>query len=715
MVAVQDALFSAQWYRVAALKPRMRSNVVTHRHYYRGAVWYVVGAKTNKSHLRINASAYYLFTQFDGERPVEAVWQSALSVLKDDAPSQDEVLRLLHALFDAAVIDFQSEADVDQLFDDQLRKEARETRSRYWNPLFLRFALFDPNRLAARLLRLSGWAFTRAAFNAWLLLVASSVVAAAYAWPDLKDELAANLASRATPLLVFLVFPVMKLLHELGHAVATKRWGGDVNELGVALVVLMPIPYVDASDSASFSGKYRRMAVAAAGIVVETTLACFALYAWLLVDPGLVRDIAFTVLLTGTVSSVLFNANPLLKFDGYYVLSDAIEIPNLASRSNRYLLYLVKRYLLGLRQTSPVTARGERRWFIGYGVLSMVYRASLTVAICLFVATKYFFIGIGIAIWALVAQVGVPVARGFKFLLTDPRLGDRRVRANAAAAGCALAIAAALLFVPLSNATHARGVVWPVDDAVIRARADCFVEELLVANGAYVDVGTELVRCDTALLEAEAANLRAEQLAARAAVYAAKDRAERAIEQSELDKVGELLANAEQKLRKATLVSSTRGIFFAPEATNIVGNYFAQGEVIAYVLDEGNLSIRTMLAQERAALVGDRLGSVEVRLLRTPGAVRRSTIVRRVPAATHTLVTAALGIDASGDLALDSDDADGVRLERAAFEIELELPPDFRRSLVGEAVEVRFDHGTASAADLLYRQLRLLFLRRFGV
>ena len=715
MVAVQDSLFSSHWYRVAGLRPRVRSNVVANRHYYRGAVWYVVGAKTNKSQLRINASAYYVFAQLDGARTVEAVWQSALAVLKENAPSQDEVLRLLGHWFDAALIDFQRETDIDELFDEHLRKETRATRARFWNPLFLRFALFDPNLLAERLLCWCGWAFTRAAFNGWLLLVLSGAVAVAYAWPELKGELAASLASRTTPLLIWIVFPIMKLLHELGHAVAVKRWGGDVNELGIALLVLMPVPYVDASDSASFSGKHRRMVVAGAGIVVETTLACLGLGVWLLVEPGLVREIAFSVLLTGAASSLLFNANPLLKFDGYYVLSDFIEIPNLASRSGRYLLYVAKRRLFGLPETSPVTAPGEKLWFIGYGLLSVVYRLTLTIGICLFVASKYFVIGVGIAIWALVSQVGLPVARGLKFLVADPRLRDRRLRANGLVAGCAVTLAAAMLFLPLSNATHARGVVWPIDDAVIRAGADCFVEDVLVANGAYVEKGTKLARCDTVLLEAEAAHLKAEQLAAHAAVYAAKDRAERTIKRRELDKIAELLANAEEKLGKATLVSSTQGIFFAPKGRDLVGSYFGQGEVIAYVLNDQNLSIRTMLAQERVALVGDRLGNVEVRLLRAPGTVQRSTIVRRIPAATETLVTPALGVRAGRDLALDADDPDGLRLEQAAFELELELPVEFRNSLVGEAVDVRFDHGTASAADLLYRQLRLLFLRRFGV
>ena len=123
---MDQSLFSNQWYRVANLCPRIRSNVETHRHYYRGMPWYIIGAKSSKSHLRINKSAYYIFTQFNGEKSVEDIWQSALGVLKDDAPSQDEVIQILSSLFNNSLIDFQKLSDVDQMFDNHRRKKIQE-------------------------------------------------------------------------------------------------------------------------------------------------------------------------------------------------------------------------------------------------------------------------------------------------------------------------------------------------------------------------------------------------------------------------------------------------------------------------------------------------------------------------------------------------------------------------------------------------------------
>src|SRR6266700_3652649 len=114
-------------------------------------------------------------------------------------------------------------------------------------------------------------------------------------------------------------------------------------------LVFMPVPYVDASSSASFREKWRRALVGSAGIIVELLLASFALFVWLDAEEGLVRGFAYNVMLIGGISTVLFNGNPLLRFDGYYVLADLLEIPNLADRSKKYIGHLLIRYIFGVK------------------------------------------------------------------------------------------------------------------------------------------------------------------------------------------------------------------------------------------------------------------------------------------------------------------------------------------------------------------------------
>ena len=711
---MSESLFSKQWYRVSGLRPQIKNHVVVRRHYYRREVWYVVSTKTNPTHMRINGPAYYLFKQFNGERTVDEVWNASLAALNDDAPTQDEVVGLLSELFDATAVDFQQQSDVDQLFDNHRAQQSRSAKSKHMNPLFMRFSVFDPDKLVQRMLPLFQGLFSRGMLIFWLLLCATSLVVAAYVASDIGRALSEDLTTTRNLVIMWFVFPIMKLLHEFAHALAVRRWGGEVHEFGVALLVLLPVPYVDASESAGFANKYRRMAVAGAGIVVESMLACLALLLWVAVEPGLVRDIAFNVMLTGSVSCLLFNGNPLLKFDSYYVLSDAIEIPALASRSTRYLQYLIQRYAFGMVVRSPVTAEGERAWLVGYGLLATVYRITLSFAICLFVASEYFFIGVALAIWAGFTQLIMPLIKGLRFIVVDERLRTHRWRANALVMLVLAAFVGITGFMKLPHVTETRGVVWPVDDAMIRAGTDCLVEEMLVTNGDIVEPGARILLCDTTLLQSEVAQLRAELLAARAAVYATRDRVERNMRKNEVQTAEELLAKAQQKLEKTTIISSTTGALFVPNETNLVGRFFRQGELVGYLLSDENISIRSMLEQERIALLGDNFDAVEVMTLSRPR-FHASHIVRRMPAATEQLVSPALGTLGGGDLAMRNEEDQGPRLREPAFELEIALPTELKASLVGEALRVRFDHGSESLALQFYRQIQLLLLRRFNV
>ncbi|MFK8013808.1 MAG: hypothetical protein AB8G17_00025 [Gammaproteobacteria bacterium] len=711
---MHDPLFSQQWYRVRALAPRVRPDTINSRHIYRGQTWFVLKGLGGGS-VRINAPAHQVLSEFDGERNVGEIWETSLVSLGDDAPTQDEMIQLLGDLFDASILDFEHTSDLDQLFVNRSDRSSAESKSRYGNPLFMRFALFNPNKLALALLPYSGWFFSRAVFALWLMAMVIAAVTVVYTWGPLTQSVTTDLVTSRGLLILWFVFPLMKLVHEMAHAVAVRRFGGEVHEGGIAMLVLLPVPYVDASDSGRFPNKYHRMTVASAGILIETTLACIGLAVWLIVEPGLVRDIALNVFVTGSVSSLLFNGNPLLKFDAYYVLADALEMPNLAARASRYPIYLLQRYVLRLDVRSPAIAPGERRWLLSYGVIAALYRLFLAFAICLYVASKFFFVGIVLAMWALVAQLGKPLWTLSRFLLFDPRIVQQRWRVNTLAALCASLIAFGLFVVQVPHVTAVRGVIWPTEQAVVRSRSDCFVDAVLTANGRYVPVDAPLIRCKDAREEATLAGLRADYLIARAALDASRDRVDRQLYRSELRLASDLLDQAEERNRRSIVTSDVGGEVYFPADNRLTGRYLKQGAVIGYVLNRDHIAIRTLLPQERIELLDDTLESVDVRRLRGAGIVEATSIVRRVPAATDRLAIAALGDQGGGDLMMRADDQESAILARPAFELELTLPPVFVDTLIGEPVELRFSHGSASTATILYRKLQLLLLSQFHV
>jgi putative peptide zinc metalloprotease protein len=348
---MSETLFSSYWYRVADLRPRLRGHAGLHRQEVRGEPWYVLQDTSTGRNLRLSPAGWWICGLMDGTRSVQEIWDATTRRLGDDAPTQDETIQLLARLHASDILQCDVPPDSLELFNRFEREERSRRWKRFANPLSLRFPLLDPERLLARGLPAVRPLFGRAGFVAWLAVVTTALVLATSHWRELTFELADRVLAPENLLLLAFVYPLVKTLHECGHAFATKVWGGEVHEAGIVLLVLMPIPYVDASASTAFRSRRRRIVVAAAGMMVELFLAGLALFVWLLVEPGLVRDAAWNVMLIGSVSTLLFNGNPLLRFDGYYVLADALDIPNLGQRSNRWLAWWVEHHLFDLRET----------------------------------------------------------------------------------------------------------------------------------------------------------------------------------------------------------------------------------------------------------------------------------------------------------------------------------------------------------------------------
>ena len=560
--------------------------------------------------------------------------------------------------------------------------------------------------------------FTRGGFVVWLLLVLTASVLAGMHWGELAEG---GLARAITPynlLILWLTYPVVKAIHEFGHAFATKVWGGEVHEMGIMLLVLMPIPYVDASAASAFPERRRRLVVGAAGIMVELTLASIALLVWLNASPGIVSAIAYNVMLIAGVSTVLFNGNPLLRFDGYYIFADAVEIPNLSSRSNRYLGYLVQRYVFRARNArSPVSARGERGWFVFFGIASFVYRMFIIFAIALFLAEEYLAVGVALAAWALLTQVLVPLGKGVRFVMSSPHL--RRTRAWSIAT---LGTFAATMFVllgvlPVPWWSAAQGVVWLPERSQVRAGTACFVERLLEEPDSVVRVGDPLLRCEEPLLRSRERVLEARlrELDALHSSQWVDNRVQADITAEEIETLRADLARTRERIDALTLRSPAHGRLVVPGAQHLPGRQLRQGQVVAYVMEEGQLTVRVVVPQDDIGLVRERSRAVEVRLAEQIDAAYPAVVLREVPAARGRLPSPALGTAAGGAIPVDPADADGLTPFSKVFQLELALPPGTPVTGAGGRVFVRFDHGAEPIALQWYRMVRQLFLRRFSV
>ena len=295
------------------------------------------------------------------------------------------------------------------------------------SPLSLRFPLFKPEKFLAQTAYLVRPLFTAPGAFLWLAVVGAALVLAGLHWQELTENVTDRVLSGQNLVLLWLVYPLIKALHELGHGYAIKVLGGQVPEMGIMLLVFMPVPYVDASSSSAFREKWRRLLVGAAGMLVEIFVASLALFCWLVLSPGFLRSICFNVIFIASISTILFNGNPLLRYDGYYILSDLLGIINLAQRGTSYLGYLFKRYAFGLHEAEPpYTGPGERFWFVFYTIASAIYRIFLYFGIFLFISGKFFLVGILLGLWSIVGLVLVPAFKKIRYVMTDPSLRDKR-------------------------------------------------------------------------------------------------------------------------------------------------------------------------------------------------------------------------------------------------------------------------------------------------
>jgi putative peptide zinc metalloprotease protein len=551
----------------------------------------------------------------------------------------------------------------------------------------------------------------------WALLVLPALVLAGQHWGALTENLSDRVLSTQNLLLLWLTFPLVKLLHELGHAFATKAGGAEVHEIGIMLLVFAPVPYVDSSGASGFRSKWGRAGVGAAGMLVETALAAVALYLWLAVEPGFVRAVCFNVMLIAGLSTLVFNLNPLLKFDGYFILCDLAELPNLAQRSQRFVATALDRRLFGATsRAQAVLQPGERPWLALYAPLSAAYRLVVMVSIALFVATQFFAVGVALALLAVAQGLAWPLAKGLQHVLAGDALRARRGRA-VAVSGALLAVAGLLLFaVPAPFRTVAQGVVWLPDDAHVRAQTNGFVRIVHRTPGAALQRADLVLETVDTALDAQVAvqQARVEELEDRLASERFTERARAAV-------TGQALAAEQAGLERLLdeslrhrVQARTAGRLILQRAGDLQGRFLRNGEIVGYVDPGDRRVVRVVVPQEDIDAVRLQVRAVSVRIASAPEAAMAATVAREVPAGQDQLPSRALALEAGGPFAMDPRDPEGKKTLNRVFQFDLATDSEIAAP-VGTRAFVRFEFEPLPLGLQAWRQVRQLFLSRFDV
>lgn len=712
------SLFSPSWHSVAELRPRLVPQARIYRHLYRGQVWYVVQDQTGGRYHRLSPAAHALVLEMDGTRTVQSLWESANTSGSGDACTQSEMVDLLVQLHAADLLQADTSPDSVVLFERYKKKRRATLMQWLMNPMSVKLPLVDPDAFLARWAPHVAWCFSRTGAAIWLAVALPAMVLAAQHWQELTNNLSDQVLSSGNLVVMLLVFPVIKLLHELGHGFATRVWGGAVHEMGVMFLVFAPVPYVNASSSAAFPSKLQRAIVAAAGMLVELFVASLAMYVWVLAEPGVARAIAFNVMVVAGVSTLVVNGNPLLRYDGYYILSDLIEMPNLAQRGQKFLAYLWDRHVFGVldMELSHETS-AEKRWLIFYTPLAWCYRVFVTVSIILFVAGEFFIFGVLIASWGVVTLLGMPLWKAYRHVTRSPVLQRRRAQAIRISLGIFAGVMFLAFVVPAPLHTSAQGVVWLPDESMLRAREGGFFVRWLVQPGERIRKGASLFLLEDRVLAAEVEVARAKVAEAEAKYRSEQfsDPVKAAVSRDQLEQERIILRKTEERAEKLVGHAEMDGVLVASQSQDMPGRYFKKGELIAYVLEKNALIARVVVPQNDIDLVRTRYHLAEFRFADWIVQSHDAGMVRQAVGGVDELPTAALGIQGGGEIPTIPSDTNGVKTMERVFMVDLALPASAPPSAFGERVYVRFDHGFEPLAWQGIRRLRQLFLSRFGV
>lgn len=716
---MQRSLFSSSWHLVANLKPQLAKQARVYRHRYRGRQWFVIHDQPSGKYHRFTPAACQFIGRMDGRATVNELWeQSNNEATQGDFCTQNEVVEILVQLHQAGLLFSDLPADAKALFR-KYRKKKREIWRQYaMSPLSLKVPLFNPDGILDRLSPVFTLFFTRAGAILWLAAVLPAAVLALQHWSELTENFAEQVLASSNLLVLMFVYPVVKTIHEFGHAFAVRRWGGRVREMGLMFLLFIPVPYLDASASIAFGSRWRRAIVGMAGMMAELLVAAGAMYFWVSAEQGVARAVAYNVMVVAGVSTLIVNGNPLLRYDGYYILCDLLDMPNLAQRGTKYWTWLLDRYVYGAEDLIPLPeSRAEKWWMALYKPLAFVYRIFISLTIAIFMAAQYFIIGVILAIWTLVMLVAMPAWKSYKHLAESASIQRRRERAIRLTLGFMALVAAVLLWLPVPSYTVVQAVVWLPDEAIVRARNDGFLRQWGAEQGEMVESGEVLFYLTSTELDTSAAvaQERVKELEIQLRAQEFVNPVEAEVTRNQLQQENMRLQELQQSLQNLVGVAKQAGRLSVQDMQNQPGRFYRKGEIVAYVFRPSDLLIRAVVGQDDVDRVRNHTERVKVRFSDSLHKISPVAVLRPPHAAVNELPSPALSVQQGGEIPAVTGQDGKTQTQQGIFLTDLALPEDFHPVAFGERAYVRFEHPWESLATQGYRRVRQLFLSKYNV
>ncbi|TWT78949.1 Peptidase family M50 [Planctomycetes bacterium CA13] len=558
---------------------------------------------------RIGYPEYVFISMLDGTRTVAQALTITARTLGAEALTQSQGLQVATWVIENDIAEL---ADQESVWSPrrQMNNNQRGGLTNRVNPFWMKIPLGSPDQLLAALLPSFGWLLSPVASMVGIIVILFGVGCAATNWTKFIASSAGVLAPNNW-LWMLLAWAVLKVVHELAHGLACKYHRGEVRETGVIFILLAPMAYVDVTSCWRFPSKWQRIHVAISGMYAELVLAAVAAITWANVDSSLTHHLLFNVIVMASLSTLLFNANPLMRFDGYYILADLLNVPNLATDANRFVKGTASRLFFGERHR-PLQILGFRRWFVcSYGVASTVWRLLVCVSLVSAASVLMHGAGLLLAIIGVFSWFAVPL---WKVVVDfQRRFHEKRpsfIRALVCSVSIVVVIGAASLWLPWPGAMDAPVVVDYSDQSVVRSSVNGFVDHVHVMDGEMVEAGQLLVELHNDELEAQLHSLQLEYQQGEVQVRMAIDRHNAAaaqIARRNLQSIEERLNIIRRQSAGLRVHAPVAGRIVARNLHQSTGMYIKEGSEILTVANETRKELVLSVGQEEidAIKIGD--------------------------------------------------------------------------------------------------------------
>lgn len=615
--------------------PSLKKGIQFRVQYGRNETWLLIVDPTKSSYFRIGTPVYTLITNLDGSTTIsEAVSRTCLT-LGPDAISEQEAIQICQWLIDSNLAQTNQSSSLEKIEEFRSEQTRKKVLSKV-DPIAIKIPLLNLDNFATQLNLWLGFLVSR-----WFAAIFVLFAMIGFGSLLFADTSQVQIFSRDNVFWMIGTWLLLKTIHEAAHILTCKSFGGEVGKGGILFLLLIPMPFVDVTSAWRFPSKLQRIVTSAAGMIAELFIASVAALIVVFTDHGPLNFHASNVLIAASLHTLLFNANPLMRFDGYHTLADWLEIPNLGNHGQNWLKGQCSRFFFGT-EAPKLSHVGWRASAIHvYGVLAFLWRVLLCLILGIAAANQFYGVGLLVALIALVLWLALPCYRLARYLVK----GTELEQPNRVQFVCATLLLTGVMFsagkwIPVPGNVRAPAIVDYVDQSKINCLTDGFVEEVCVTEDQVVQENDILVRMSNPSLAVRRKQLTAqvEKYKLLTAQLVQQSRiAEASGKQGELEALREQIEDIDLQLENLIIRSPRSGVVLGSELTRLEGQLLTRGTQLFEVASPQQKELIALLSQaDFKQLENSKIRAVKYRI-EGEEAIREANLKKLLPRSTDSV------------------------------------------------------------------------------